>query len=131
VQFGRDDITENSLSDERSVKILDRPLTVAAHAEWVGHVARAILAQVERVLAVMRVVGVTVRDNHLGERDTPEYLHIGQPCSLSEFSWKCTHRPHVAAIVEGDVRQDDTLTVVESNVEVPLLPVDGPAVHFE
>jgi hypothetical protein len=110
---------------------LDRSLAVAAHAERVGHVARAILAQVECVLAVMRVVGVTVRDNHLGERDTPEYLHIGQPCSLSEFSWKCTHRPHVAAIVEGDVRQDDTLTVVESNVEAPLLPVDGPAVHFE
>jgi hypothetical protein len=73
-------ITRNSLPDERGIKVLDRPLAVAAHAERVGHVARAILAQVKSVLAVMRVVRVAVRDDHLGKRDTPEHLHIGQSC---------------------------------------------------
>lgn len=76
---------ESLLSDKRGVKVLDRSLAIAAHAKWVGHVARTILAQVEGVLAVMRVVGVAVWDHHLCERDTPEHLYIGQSCMLSGF----------------------------------------------
>lgn len=99
---------KNSLPHERGVKVLDRSLAVATHAQWVGHIARTILAQVERVLAVMRVVRVSVRDNHLCERDTPENLHIGQSCVCCQgLLCSCTYRPHVAAVVEGDVRQDD------------------------
>jgi len=42
-----------------------------------------------------------------------------------------TYRPHVTAVVECHVRQDDTLTVVESNVEIPLLPIDSSAIQLE
>jgi hypothetical protein len=42
-----------------------------------------------------------------------------------------THRPHVSAVVEGDIGQDDTFPVVETNVEIPFLPVDGAAVQLE
>jgi hypothetical protein len=42
-----------------------------------------------------------------------------------------THRPHVSAVVESDIGQDDALPVVEADVEVPFLPVDGAAVQFE
>jgi hypothetical protein len=47
------------------------------------------------------------------------------------FNCTYTYRPHVAAIIEGDVRQDYTLTVVEPDVEVPFLPIDSPAIQFE
>ena len=55
----------NILANERGIKVLDGSLAVAAHAERVGHVACAVLAQVKGVFAVVRVVGVAVWHDHL------------------------------------------------------------------
>jgi hypothetical protein len=87
MQLDRSSIPENLLPNERGVKVLDGPLAVAAHTERVGHVASTILAQVECVLAVMRVVRIAVRNDHLCKRDTPEYLRIGQSRSLLKCSF--------------------------------------------
>lgn len=37
----------------------------------------------------------------------------------------------ITLVVEGDVIEDYTLFVIEANMEVPFLPVDGPAIDFE
>jgi hypothetical protein len=68
----------DSLSNERSVEVLDRALAVASHGEWVSHVARTILAQVKGVFPVVRVVGVAIWHDHFGERNAPEHLGFCQ-----------------------------------------------------
>lgn len=53
---------------------------------------------------------------------------------LYRFAWACrraTYGPHIATIVESDVGEDYSLSVVETNVEIPPLPVDGTAVQLE
>lgn len=42
-----------------------------------------------------------------------------------------THRPDVPSIVECNIRQNDSLAVIESDVEVPILPINGATVQFE
>jgi hypothetical protein len=72
----------DSLSDKRSVQVLDRALAIATIREWVGHVACTILAQVKGVFTVMRMVGVAIWHDHFSERDAPEHLRVRQPCYL-------------------------------------------------
>jgi hypothetical protein len=74
------------------------------------------------MLTVVRVIGVAVRHDHLGERDAPEYLVARQVCSL-----KFCRRTHD----ESNIGQYDTLSVVEANVEVPFLPIDSAAIQLE
>lgn len=95
------------------VQVVDRALAVAAESEGVGHVTAAVLAEVESVFALVRVIGVTVWDDHLGEGETVEAV------------------THGALVVELDVGEDDTLTVVEADVGGPVLPLDGAAIHLE
>jgi hypothetical protein len=102
-----------SAVDEVSVHVVDSTLAVASQAQAVGHVATTVLAQIEGMLPLMRVFRVTVRDHHLRERQAPE------DGSLS------------ALIIEGDVAQDDTLTVVEANMNLPLLPAQSASINRE
>jgi hypothetical protein len=67
VQLDRYSFIQHSLPDKRGVKVLNRSFAITAHAERIRHVARTILAQVKGVLAVMRVVRVAIRDDHLRE----------------------------------------------------------------
>jgi hypothetical protein len=86
------------------------------------------------MLAVVRVIGVAVRHDHLGERDAPEYLVARQVCSLKfcrRTHDESTYRSHVATVVERNIGQYDTLSVVEANVEVPFLPIDSAAIQLE
>jgi hypothetical protein len=122
------------LSDERGIQVLDGSLAITTHAERVGHVTRAVLAQVKGVFAVVRVVGVAVWHDHLGERDAPEHLFVMSDMVSYRLMWThrgLTYRPHIATIVERNVRQDDPFPVVESDMEVPALPVDSTAIQLE
>lgn len=56
--------------DEGSVHVVDCSLAVAAQGEAVCHVSASVFAEIEGVLAVMRVLGVAVRDNHFRERES-------------------------------------------------------------
>ena len=96
-----------------SIHVVDGTLAVAAQRQTVRHVAASILAQVERVFTLMRVLRVSVGNHHLGERQTVE------------------HRADVALVIICDVIEHDTLAVVEANVDVPVLPVDDASVHLE
>ena len=95
------------------VHVVDRALAVAAQCEGVGHVAAAVLAQIESVFALVRAFGVAVGDDHFGERHAPE-------CG-SDF----------AAVVVCDIRQNNTFSVVEADVDGPVLPLEGAAVDAE
>ena len=75
------------LSDERRVQVFDGSLAVAAHAERVGHIARTVLAKVESVFAVVRVVGVAVWHDHLGERNAPEHLWVMSDMLPDRSAW--------------------------------------------
>lgn len=108
-----DDRAGTRTVDKGSIHVVDGALAVAAEGKTVGHVATAVLSQVESVLALMRVLRISVGDDHLCERETVE------------------HGADISIVIEGNVVQDDTLTVVETNVDVPLLPVDSTSVDTE
>jgi hypothetical protein len=61
----------------------------------------------------MRMFRVSIRYDHLGERQTPEGI------------------PDAALIVEGNVREDYAFAVVEADMELPICPTDIPAIHLE
>jgi hypothetical protein len=92
---------------------MDCALAVAAKGETVGHVATTILAKIKSMLALVGMLGVSVRDNHLGQRKTIE--------NISD----------VALVIVGDIVEDDTLTVVKTDVDVPVLPFNRASLNFK
>jgi hypothetical protein len=65
------------------------------------------------VFAVMRMLGVTVWYNHFRQRETVE-------------DWS-----NISFVIESDVIEHNAFTVVEANVDTPVLPLDGASIHFE
>lgn len=76
----------------------------------VGPQVLTVLSKIKRVLAVVRVLGISIRHNHLGEGDAIE-------CAT-----------FLTLVIEGNVVQDDTLAVVEADMDLPFLPADCAAV---
>lgn len=99
--------------DKCRIHIVNRALAVAAQGETVGHVSTAILTQIKRVFPLVRVFRVSIWNNHLRERQTVE------------------HRSNGSLVVESDVVQHNAFTVVEANMDIPVLPIDNPVVDFE
>ncbi|KAJ8104750.1 hypothetical protein OPT61_g10590 [Boeremia exigua] len=99
--------------DKRRVHVVNRALAIAPQTQRVGHVATAILSQIKRVLALVRMLRVSIRHHHLRQRQAPERV------------------AHCALVVERDVTQHHAFAVVEPNVQVPVRPGDVPAVHLE
>lgn len=95
------------------VHVVDGTLAIAAQGQTVGHVATAVLAQIESVLALMRVFRVTVWNHHLRQRKT---VH---------------NRTNGTLVIEGDIVQDNTFAIVEPHVNIPFLPVNHSSVHIE
>ena len=87
--------------DEVEVHIVDGAFAVAAEGEGVGHVAAAVLAEVEGMFALVRVFGVAVWDDHFGEGEAVE--------DGADFAF--------SFVEVGDVVQDDAFAVVEPNVD--------------
>lgn len=101
--------------DKFGVHVVDAAFAVTAQAQRVGHVAAAVFAQVERVLALMRVLRVAVWNHHLGERKSVE--------DWSKF---------VLDLVEiGDVAENNAFSVVETYVDGPVLPFNDTAIDLE
>lgn len=81
-------IEEDSLSNKRGIKVLDRSLAVATHSKRVSHITRTVLTEIKGVFAVVRMVGVAIRHDHLSKRNAPEHLYICQKWSLEVFVGK-------------------------------------------
>lgn len=65
------------------------------------------------MLPLMWVFWVSVWNHHLRERQSVK------------------NRPNIAFIIVCDVVEDDSLLVIESNVNVPILPTNDSSVHLE
>ncbi|EEQ41672.1 hypothetical protein CLUG_05799 [Clavispora lusitaniae ATCC 42720] len=101
------------LVGEMSIHVVDHTLTVTSKSKRVGTVSRTILTNVQSMLSLVREVRTTVRHNHLRQRDSVE------------------ERSDVTMVVVGHVRQNNTLSVVEANVEAEVGPFHNVAVHLE
>lgn len=99
--------------DESRIHVVDCTFAVAAEGQAVGHVAATVFAQVESVLALMRVLGVAIWNHHLGQ---------GQP--VEDVA-------NVALVVVRDVVEHNAFAVVEANVDIPILPTDRSSVDVE
>ncbi|KAI6749942.1 hypothetical protein HG531_007207 [Fusarium graminearum] len=99
------DCTDGTVTRRKlGVEIVDYTLAVAAQGERVGHVSSAVLAKIKSVLALVRMLWCTIRNDHLGQGKTVEDRSLD------------------ALVGESDVVQHDTLLVVETNVELEVLP---------
>lgn len=54
------------LGGHEGIEVVDGSLAVTAKSETVGQVTSTVLSEIEGVLALVRVLGVAVGDNHLG-----------------------------------------------------------------
>ena len=100
-------------SRELGIEVLDASLAVAAQRQAVGHVSGTVLAEIERMLSLMGELGVSVGDHHLGK---------GQ--AVEDVAW-------CALLNVLDVVEHDTFTVIEADVEPPVLPLNLPTLELE
>ena len=95
------------------VHVVYCPLAIAPKSEAVGHVATSVFAQVESMLPLMWMLGITIRDHHLGQRQSVEYASF------------------ITFVIIGNVVQDNTFPIVETNMDFPILPFNHSIVHLE
>ena len=108
-----DGLRSSSTVDEMSVEVLDRAFAVATQGKTVGHVAASVLPEVESMLALMRMLRITVRHHHFSE---------GQPVEDAAF---------LAPIIIGDVVQNDTFAIIESDMDLPILPHNDSSIDLK
>jgi hypothetical protein len=99
--------------DECSIHIVDSTLAITTKRQAVGHVSSTILTKIERMLSLMRMLWVSVRNNHFCKRQSVEY------------------RSDSSLIIICDVVQHNSFLVVESNMNIPILPRDNPSLDLE
>ncbi|KAH3677830.1 hypothetical protein OGATHE_000484 [Ogataea polymorpha] len=92
------------------VRVLEKQPVVLLR---VRHVAGTILANVQSVFSLVRKLWRAVRNNHLGQGDSVE------------------DRSHIAVVVVRHVRQNNTFSVVETDVEFEVGPFHDIARHLE
>lgn len=97
--------------DECCIHVVNCAFAVTAQAERVGHVSTTVFSQIECVFPLVRVFRVSIWDDHFGKRQSPECV------SLSTL------------VVERDVRKDETLAVVEANMQLPILPANNSSIY--
>jgi len=97
------------------IKILDGSLAVTACLQRVGHQTHAILANIECMLPVVRKIRIAVRDDHLGNTEAIEH----HAASL------------LVHVVDRHIRDNDSFTVVKSDVHLVARPGKLVAVHGE
>jgi hypothetical protein len=95
------------------IHIMDRSFAVTTQFETVGHVSGTIFTKVKGVLSMMGMFRVAVGYYHLCQRETIE------------------HRSHRTLVIVGDVVEDDALSVIESDMEIPVLPADMSTIDLE
>lgn len=86
---------------EVSVEVTDSTFAITSKSKRICHESCTILTEIESVFSSMWEIRTSVRDDHLSDRQTPE-------------QWS-----DIAVIVVCDVIQDNTLTVVETDVKLP------------
>lgn len=106
-------LTSTGAVDEIRVHIVNSSLAVAAQSKTIGHIAASIFAKVKGMLPLMRVLGIAVGYDHFSHRKSVE------DSSLISF------------VVVCDIVENDTFPVVEANVDLPVLPLNDPTIHFE
>ena len=108
-----DDLTRSGTINKCCVHVMDGTLAVAAKGKTVSHVSAAVLAEIKGMLPVMRMLRIPVWDHHLCQRETIEDTSL------------------IALVVVRDVIQDDSFPIIESYVNLPVLPTDGSSIHVE
>ena len=99
--------------DKVRIHIVDRPLTIAPKSKAIGHVTTSVLAQIKSVFPVMRMLRVAVWYHHLRQRKSVEDASL------------------VAFVIVGDVVQHDALAVIETDVNLPVLPFNDSSIDLE
>jgi hypothetical protein len=92
---------------------MNSSFAVASKRKTVSHVTTTVLAQIKCMFPLVRVLRISVRDNHLCQRQSIEYGSLG------------------AFVVVGDVIENNSLLVVETDMNLELLPLDHSALDLE
>ena len=93
--------------------VMNCTFAVAAERKTVGHVSSSIFSKVESVFTLMWMFGVTIRNNHLSERKSVKY------------------RSDSTLVIVCDIVEDNSFLVIESDMEVPVLPIEFSTTNLE
>jgi len=102
-------------SSHDGIEVVDGALAITSELQRVGHETGTILTDVESVLLVVRRVGVTVGNDHLDDTDTVEESALAV----------------LMLILHANIRQNNTFTVVKSNVHLVASPRNLISSHAE
>lgn len=108
-----DDKWSTGVVIEDSIEVMDGTKTVASKSQRVGAQTKTVFTDIEGVLSEVRTAGLSVRNNHLRKRHAVE--------EGSAF----------ISVLVVDIVKYKTLTVVEGDTKVPLLPVDFVTINLE
>src|SRR5579862_6770164 len=92
---------------------MNSSFAITAQRQAVRHIASAVFTQVKSMFSVMRVLRIAIRDNHLSQTKPIEY-------------WT-----NISLVVVSNIVQYDSLSVIEPNMEAPVLPSNGSTIDFE
>lgn len=89
-----------------TVHVVNSTLAVTTQLQGVGHETGTVLADIESVLLVVRLLGAAVGDDHLDDGDTVEQSALAV----------------LVHVVGANIGDDDTLAVVEADVHLVVGP---------
>ena len=95
------------------IKVVHDSRAITSEGKRIGHETGSVLSQIKGVLSLVRVLGVSVGNNHFNERETMEHVSL------------------VTMVIERDLRQHNSLSVVESHVKSESLPLHDSTGHLE
>jgi hypothetical protein len=95
------------------VEVVDDSFAVATESQRVGHISCTVFAKIKSVLALMGMLRRAIWNDHLREGQSVEDRSLN------------------TLVCESNVVQNDTLLVVEANVELEVLPRQDTTVHGE
>ena len=100
---------------ENTIHIVDGALAIAAQLQGVGHQTRPVLTHVKGVFLVVRFLRGTVWNHHLNHANAVEQRAVAV----------------LVGVVHRDIRDHDTLAVVEANVHLVAGPRELISAHLE
>jgi hypothetical protein len=92
---------------------MNSALAITSQGKTISHVPSTILSKIKGVLPLVRMLRISVRYHHLGQRKSVE------------------NRSNSSLIVVCDIVEHDALLIVEPYMYFPILPINNPSFHLE
>jgi len=91
--------------------VMNCTLAITTKSQAIGHISSSVFSKIERMLPLMRMFWISIRYHHFRKRQSIEYGAFG------------------SLVIISDVVEHNALLVVESDMNLPVLPVYHPTFY--